>query len=92
MCHLEDNINKAGSLGKTLLMTASAAGWCHVVSFLLSRGAAVDTADERGTTALMQASSLGHRQIVRKLLEHNADVDATCLVQIIFVDDRNVIF
>jgi len=88
LCSLaEDCVNAVDEHGKTPLMSAVSAGWCHVVAFFLERGSDPNLVDHQNTTALMQACSLGHKSIVSALLECNADVNYADHVSINITDE-----
>ena len=66
-----------GPRGRTRLMHAAKKGDADRARFLLCRGAAVDTPDERGSTALLFACKAGHVEVVRCLVERGgANVNA----------------
>ncbi len=58
------------------LVNAVKAGNTELVSFLLEKGADVESKNKAKSTCLMTASGSGHLEIVELLLQYNADVNA----------------
>ncbi|MDD9901515.1 MAG: ankyrin repeat domain-containing protein [Alphaproteobacteria bacterium] len=59
----------------TPLMAAAANGNFTGLSFLIDKGAALDTQSDAGKTALMLAAALGRLQTVKKLLDAGANTE-----------------
>ena len=69
--------------GETPLMTAARTGALASVKALVSRGASVDSKDERrGQTALMWAAAEGHADVVQALIDADADFRNPCAVRL----------
>lgn len=62
--------------GRTALMKSANDGSAEIVSFLLSKGAAIEMADGYGKTALMFAAKKGHVKVVEVLLSNGANMEA----------------
>lgn len=73
---LGGDVNEKDDDNRTALYWAAEKGQTEVVSFLLSRGAAIDIYEsENGYTALTTAAASGHSDIVEVLLDGGADIE-----------------
>jgi len=74
---LED-INTKGTIGNTLLITASIKRYDEIIELLVQKGADVDIQNDYGYTALMCTSMLGATPAAESLIEANADINIQC--------------
>ena len=68
------DINARNQKGQTTLMLAAAEGQAPVVTWLVTRGAALDQKAKYGLSALMLAVVRGHADVVRELAHAGANV------------------
>ncbi|MCY4404573.1 MAG: ankyrin repeat domain-containing protein [Candidatus Poribacteria bacterium] len=61
--------------GNPMLLTAALMGHTEIITYLLEKGADINTRNRDGNTALHTAAFLGRADVVELLLEHGVDVN-----------------
>ena len=72
--HQSQLLNDKDSAGDTILSLTAMNGHAEVVTFLLEKGAEVDTVNAKGRTPLMEAALWGHSLVVSQLLRAAASI------------------
>ena len=70
------NVNTRHDPDQTALALAASRGHNHVVKYLISKGAFINSRDYLGITPLMRATISGKENVVRTLLDAGANINA----------------